>query len=86
MNTIIYYGIGFNKNWIASKTEDQFLGHFNKPDAIWKGLSDEDRIKRLKELYKRCTNGRHVGGKTKVQKTKSRAKTGKKKNSPKNKG
>jgi hypothetical protein len=52
-NSIIYDGIAFNKIWIASKTEKEFLkeGDINK--HWFEG--DPKRVDKLKEVYALAT-------------------------------
>lgn len=54
MSKLNYEGIGFNKEWVASKSEKDFLkeGEVNKD--VW-FPNDPKRIDKLKEVYALAT-------------------------------
>ena len=47
-----FNGVGFNVEWVATRTEKQFVEEFSKYAHIYPG--DPDREKKLREVHKTC--------------------------------
>lgn len=53
-NSIVYEGIAFNKAWVASKSEKDFLKEGDVNKDVW-FPNDPNRTAKLKEVYALAT-------------------------------